>query len=261
MTTPAASLDTAPNTPAKPASAWEDLVDIFTEPVAVFRRRRDGRFWLATLVVTLIGAATFYVARPVLRPAIERQMSAQLEKMQADPNIPAEQKEALTNRIRGSVDSPFAILFPALGIPVSLFVSALALWLVAKFFGSGASLGQAMAVTSVAAVPRMVIGLVVGAVSLALNREVHTVYGATASPAVLGPDASFGLAAALSRLDLGVLWQTVLMGIGIALMGRLTRRGGEAVVEGQIAPAKGITAAFIVWALAGLLTVGQVLNS
>lgn len=261
MTTPAASLDTAP-VPAKPAALWEDLIDIFTTPVEVFRRRRDGRFWLAMLVCTLVGAATFYVTRPVLRPAIERQMSAQIEKMQANPNIPAEQKEAMTNRIRGSVDSPLAILFPALGIPVSLFVSALTLWLVAKFFGSGAGLGQAVAVTSVAAVPRLALGLIVGAVSLALNREVHTIYGTTASPAAfLGPDASLGLAATLSRFDLGLLWQTVLMGIGVALMGRLTRRGGEPVVEGQIPQGKGIAAAFVVWVLAGLLTVGQVLNS
>jgi hypothetical protein len=261
MTTPAASLDTAPAAPAKPAALWEDLIDIFTSPSAVFRRRRDGRFWLPLLVYTLLATATFYVGRPVLRPAFERQMSAQVAKITADPNMSAEQKEAIGNRIRGSVDSPFAVLFAAVGVPFVTFLAALGLWLVAKPFGSGATLGQSMAVTALGGIPRATVGLLVAAVSLAMGREAGTMYGTSASPAAfMGPDASLVTAALLSRFDLGVLWHTVLLGIGIALMGRLTRRGGEPVVEGEIPRSKGLTAAAIVWALAGLLTVGQVLN-
>lgn len=259
MTTPAASLDATPApAPAKPASAWEDLIDIFTEPRAVFVRRRDGRFWLPLLVFTLISTAAFFIGRPVIRPALERQMSAQIARIQADPNIPAEQKATIASRMRGTIDSPWAPLFPAVILPVAIFATALMLWLVAKFFGSGATLGQAMAVTSIAGIPRAVLGVIVAAVSFALGREAGTMYGTTASPAaLLGGDASPVLAAALSRLDLGVLWHTVLLGIGIALMGRVTRRVDGPVVVGEIPQSKGLAAAFVVWALAGAFTVWQ----
>lgn len=261
MTTPAASADATSASPAKPAALWEDLIDIFTSPSQVFARRRDGRFWLPLLVFTLITAATFYVGRPVLRPAFERQMSVQVAKIQANPGIPADQKEAASNRIRGAIDSPYAILFPTLGLPIILFVTALTLWLVSKGFGSEASLGQAMAVTSIAGIPRAVLGLMVAAVSLALNREAGTMYGTTAGPAaVLGGDASPVLAAALSRLDVGVLWHTVLLGIGIALMGRAVRRIDGPAVEGQITRGRGLSAAFVVWALAGAAIVVQAIN-
>ena len=262
MTLPAASVDTAPTAPAKPAALWEDLIDIFTSPAAVFRRRRDGRFWLPLLMFTLISGASFYVGRPVIRGAFERQMSVQVAKIQADPNIPADRKEAIANQMRGAVDSPWALVFPVVGLPIALFLTALALWLVGKLFGSGASLGQAMAVTSIAGIPRAVLGLVVAAVSLALGRDAGTIYGITASPAAfLGPDASPVTAAMLARLDVGVLWHTVLLGVGLALMGRQVRRMGEPVVEGEIARSRGLTAAFVVWALASGLMVLQVVNS
>lgn len=259
MTTPAASVE---STPAKPAALWEDLIDIFTEPAAVFVRRRDGKFWLPLIVFTLISAAAFYVGRPVIRPAFERQMSVQIAKIQADPNVPSDRKEAIANQMRGAVDSPFAVFIPVLGLPVALFVTALTLWLVGKGFGSEASLGQAMAVTSIGGIPRAVLSLVVAGVSLALGREAGTIYGITASPAaLLGPDASPVTAAMLSRLDVGVLWHTVLLGMGLALMGRMVRRMDGPVVEGQIPRSKGLTAAFIVWVLASALIVLQVANS
>jgi hypothetical protein len=255
-------MDAPAAAPAKPAALWEDLIDVFTSPLEVFRRRRDGRFWLPLLVYTLLVTASFYVGRPVLRPALERQMATQVEKLQGNANLSAEQREKMANQMRGSLDSPFTVLFAAVGIPVATFVTALALWLVAKPFGSGASLGQSMAVTALGGIPRAVLGLLVSAGSLAAGREAGTMYGTTAGPAAfLGLDTPMTTAALLSRLDLGVLWHTVLLGIGIAVMGRLTRRGGEAVVEGQIPQSKGLTAAGIVWVLAGLATLAQALNT
>ena len=258
MTTPAAALDAAP--PAR-AALWEDLVDIFTQPRAVFARRRDGRFWLALVAFTVIGALTLFAARPVIQPAIERQMSAQIAKIQADPNVPAAQKEALTGRMRGMADSPLGTVFGAVFLPVAVFATALALWLVAKLFGSGASYGQALAVTAIGGVPRAVLGLVTAGASAIAGRRAGTIYGATASPAAfVGPDASPVVSALLSRLDLGVLWHTALLGVGIAMKGRLARRGAARDVEGTISLGGGLAAAAIVWALATGIAVVQALQ-
>jgi len=258
MTTPAAALDAAP--PAR-AALWEDLVDVFTQPRAVFERRRDGRFWLALVAFTVIGALTLFAARPVIQPAVERQISAQIAKIQADPNVPSAQKEALAGRMRGMADSPLGTVFGAVFLPVALVATALTLWLVAKLFGSGAGFGQALAVTAVGGIPRAVLGLVVAGGSAIAGRQTGTIYGATASPAAfLGPDASPVVAALLSRLDLGVLWHTALLGLGIALMGRLVRRGGGNAVEGTMTLGRGLAAAAVVWVLATAVAVVQALQ-
>ncbi len=138
MTTPAASLYTAPAPAAEPASAWEDLVDIFTQPRLVFERRRDGRFWLPLVVFTLLMGGALFVGRPVIQPALDRQMSAQVAKLQASPNIPADQKEAAADRVRGFADSPWAMAGGVVFLPVMLFTVAVTLWLASKLFGSRA---------------------------------------------------------------------------------------------------------------------------
>ena len=253
MTPPAAALDAA--APAR-AAIWEDLVDVFTQPRAVFERRRDGRFWLALVAFTVVGALSLFAARPVLQPAIERQVSAQIAKIQADPNVPAAQKEAVAGRMRGMADSPLGTAFGAVFLPVAVFATALTLWLVAKLFGSGAGFGQALAVTAIGGIPRAVLGLVVAGGSAIAGRQAGTIYGATASPAAfLGPDASPVVAALLSRLDLGVLWHTALLGLGIALMGRSVRRGDGNEVEGTMTLGRGLAAAAVVWALATAVVV------
>lgn len=258
MTTPAASLYTEPAPAAKPASAWEDLVDVFTQPRQVFERRRDGRFWLALVVFTLLMGGAFFVGRPVIQPALDRQMSAQIAKIQADPNVPAAQKEAIASRMRSVGDSPWATAGGVAFMPIMLFVVALTLWLVAKLFGSGATLGQAMAVTAIGGIPRAVLSLLVAAVSAALGRQSQTMQGLLASPAAfLGADASPMLAAFLGRLDLGVLWHTALLGLGIAVMGRLVRRSEGPALEGAIPVGRGMAAAGVVWALGTLVTVYQ----
>jgi hypothetical protein len=257
MTSPAAALD--PGRPA-PAAVWEDLVDVFTQPRAVFARRRDGRFWLALVAFTVIGALSLFAARPVLQLAVERQVSAQIAKIQADPNVPAAQKEAVAGRMRGMADSPLGTAFGAVFLPVAVFATALTLWLVAKLFGSGAGFGQALAVTAIGGIPRAVLGLVVAGGSAIAGRQAGTIYGATASPAAfLGPDASPVVAALLSRLDLGVLWHTALLGLGIAVMGRLVRRGGDEV-EGTMTLGRGLAAAAVVWVLATAVAVVQALQ-
>ena len=229
-----------PESAAAPAAIWEDFVDIFANPVSVFARRRDGRAGLAMLIYTLIGALTFYVARPALQPFFDKQVSAQIAKIEADPQISADQKESMSTRIRGIVDSPLAYLGPVLSLPLSLLLTALVLWGVAKAFASRASFGQALAVTAIGGIPRSVLGLLVAAVSAATGRTVETPYALTLGPAaLLGPNASDVLAAALSRLDVGVLWHTVLLGIGIAVVGRIDR-------------SKGLSTAVIVWLIGGL---------
>lgn len=256
-TTPAASIDAAPA--GKPAALWEDLIDIFTQPSTVFVRRRDGRFWLPMLVFTLVGALGFFAARPTMQPMFDHQAQVQAAKLDANPQIPAEQKEAIKSRMRTIGDSPWTAASVVALLPLTLVLAALTLWLVGKGFGSGATYGQALAVTSIAGVPRAVLGLIVGGASVALGRQVTFPYQITLGPGTVAGDAvSPVLGAVLQRLDLGILWHTLLLGIGLSLMGRrATRRADGPAIEGQIPRSSGLAAAFIVWALATALTAWQ----
>jgi hypothetical protein len=232
MTAPAATATKSP-------SVLEDIVDVFYQPSSVFERRRNAGYGLALLIYTILSALMLYAARPVMRPMFERQMDQQIEKLRANPNLSAEQKESASNRMRGMIDSPFAMIAPAIFIPIAVFVTSFALWLVGKMFGSGASYGQATMVTTFAMFPRMLIGALMTGYSIATGREVATQYGLGVNPAAfLDADASPVFAALLSRIDVGTLWATALLGIGIAIVGRMTRTQGY------------VTAA-VVWLLGG----------
>jgi hypothetical protein len=257
MTTPTASFDAQPAPQAQPAGLWEDLIDVFTAPVAVFTRRRDGRFWLAMLVFTLLGAASFAAARPAMQPLFDRQAAVAGAKLDANPQLSAEQREAAKRQMRAIGDSPWALAGGVLVLPMTLLSAALALWLVGKAFGSGASYGQSLAVVSVASIPRAVLGVLGAGAAVALGRQVEFAHQLTVGPGTMMGDVGPVLGAVLQRLDLGVLWHTVLIGIGLSLMGRVVRRVDGPAVEGQISRGRGLAAAFVVWLLATLLVVWQ----
>ena len=68
---------TAPVAPPKP-SFWEDVIDIFFQPAAVFRRRQKASAWPPLLFVTLaIGVivfATFNTFEPVFDADVARKI-------------------------------------------------------------------------------------------------------------------------------------------------------------------------------------------
>ena len=260
MTTPAASVESAPATPAKPAALWEDLIDIFTSPAAVFTRRRDGRFWLAMLAFTLVGALTFVVARPSVQPMLDRQVALAEAKIDANRQVPAEQRAAQKGGVRRFVESPWAMAFPVLILPISLFAGALTAWSVGKAFGSEASYGQALAVISIAGLPRVVLGLITAGVTVALGRQIEFAHQLTLGPGTVLGDVGAVASGVLQRIDVGLFWQTVLLGLGLSYMGRVERRVGGPVVIGQVSRAKGLTIAAIVWAFATLFTVWSAYN-
>jgi hypothetical protein len=236
---------TAPAVATKSPSTFEDIVDVFYAPTAVFERRRNAGFGLAFLLYIVVSAVMFYAARPVLRPMFEQQMAKQVEKMQANPNLSPEQKEAMSARVRGMADSPLTLIGPMVAIPVTLFLVGLALWIAGKVVGSAASYGQAMMVTTFSFFPRLVLTALMTGYFIVTGKELSSQFGLGLSPAALLPEGTSSFAAAAaSRFDLGVLWTTVLLGIGIAVVGRIPR-------------AKGMIAAALVWLAGGLLLLGS----
>lgn len=239
MTEPTASLTAAPT--AKPAALWEDFIDVFTQPGAVFERRRDGRFGKALLILMVLSAVTFFATRPLLQPMFDRMFDAQQAAMaQANPNMTEAQRasaKAMTERI----STVFLPIGAVVGVPILVLVTAGVLFGVARVAGAPVSYGQAATITTYANVPR-VLGGIAGAAILAVKdaQELPVLQSAPTGPVLfLARDASPYLVAILSRFDLFTLWSTVLVGIGVAVMARRSR-------------AQGFTAAGLLWAVGSL---------
>src|SRR5437764_953249 len=57
--------------PAKPASRWEDFMDIFYAPSAVYERRQSQSPWPTILIVTLLLTIVTVLTFNPMAPAIE----------------------------------------------------------------------------------------------------------------------------------------------------------------------------------------------
>ena len=226
---------------AKPAAVWEDFIDVFTQPSAVFARRRDGRYGMALLVLTALTAAVFFATRPLLQPMFDRMMDAQAEAMRRqNPNMTEEQR-ASAQATMDRVSSIFVPLGAVAGPPVLVLLTAGVLFGVSRVGGAPVSFAQAATVVTYSQVPRL-LGTLAGAGILAFKdaNDMPPLQGALAGPVILLPrDASPVLVGLLSRFDLFTIWATVLVGIGVAVMARRDR-------------SKGLVVAGLLWGVATL---------
>jgi len=237
VTTPVAA---APKAPA----VWEDFIDIFHSPSAVFERRRDGRFGLALLILCVLLAvivfATYRALAPAYEAMIERGIAAQAA---SNPEMNQEQALAAARRF-GPVTVIGGIL---IGTPVAILLTGAALWLVGKLFDAKQTFAQAAMVATYANVPRLLGALVSGAQAIALGGDsLRSPFQVTLSPArFVDPDTtSVTLQTLLSRFDLFTLWATALLAIGLSVTGGISR-------------SKAAIAAALVWLLGGLVLVAQ----
>jgi hypothetical protein len=230
--------------PAKPASLWEDFIDILYAPTSVFERRREGKFGAALLTLIVVFSAAYFATKPLMQPLMDRAMAQQVVKMQAR-GMSAEQIEKARPMME-KIGGISANVAGVVGVPLLVFVSALVLWLVGKAFESKASYGQVAMVVTYANVPRL-LGLLSGAAILAVRdpATLPPIPQMSVGPALLlGPDASPVLSMLLARLDVFTLWVTVLSAIGLAIVGRIPR-------------GKAFGAAIVTWLVATLVFVAQ----
>ncbi|GJG88307.1 hypothetical protein tb265_34880 [Gemmatimonadetes bacterium T265] len=233
---------------ARPAALWEDFVDIFFAPAAVFaRRERSGALW-ALIVYVVLTVGGFLVARPLMQPVFDHAAAEAAAKLRRDqPQITNEQIAASIALQEKFTTGALGGALGAIGQLVWITAVAVAIWLAAKPFGSRAAFGPAFMVATYSFIPRIV-GAFAGIALLFVTppERLTTMESVGFSPArFVGSDVSPVLRALLGRFDLFTLWTTVLLGVGIAVVGRIPR-------------GRGLQAAALVWALA---TAGAVLNA
>jgi hypothetical protein len=205
------------------ASLWEDFVDIFYAPSQVFARRTDEKFGMPLLFLVVVCAVLAFLTKNALQPVMDAEFARRsAEMMRQNPNLTAEQMASG----RGFFEM-FGPIFFAIGIAVSVFGTGLVLWLVGKLFDAKESVAAAIMIAAYAEMPRIVQILVNAAQGLFMAPEKLTsMYSIGISPArFMDPDhASPVIMALASRVDPFVIWITILLAIGLHVVGKIPKQ-------------------------------------
>lgn len=213
--------------PPKPeqASLFEDFIDIFYAPSKVFSRRANASFWAPLLIVSAVTAIFSFVNRDVASAIFDAEYTRAMAAVQAkNPQLTADQ----LNSMRG-VQEKVAAFFMYVGTPIFIFVVGFLAWISARIAGAKVSYAQAALIVSFAWVPRLVQNLIVTVQKLLLDTtNITSMHSFGFSPArFMDPDAtSKGVLAVAGRFDLFTIWVTILIGIGIAVIGNQPRSKG-----------------------------------
>jgi hypothetical protein len=209
---------TAPEaTTPEPASLWEDFIDIFVSPREVFARRSGGSFGVALLVATVMLVALFFAMQSAMPAAFDAEFQRGLSQGGAAGQQMTAEQMATARKYAGIGGAAALIIF----IPVGAFVTGLVTWLVGKLFDSVATIRQLVMVATYALFPRIL--QAVAAVLIGLLFEPPTLAAASVGPAHFVDPAttSAALVQMLLRLDVFMIWSTILIAIGLQVVGRV----------------------------------------
>jgi hypothetical protein len=242
MTSPTAEPVIAPV--VKPASRWEDFMDIFYAPSTVYERRQNQSPWptifIVTVLLVIISVLTFNATAPAfegeLRQAMAKAMAKtpQMTQDMADKSV----SFSLIGKKWG------AILFP-----LGALIGAIFIWLVAKIVGAKETYGGALVVIAYSSIIGVLSAIVVGAQALVLDVSKMTTPDqlslsvarfmdkATASPA---------LYTVAKQLDVFGIWALIVMAIGVRVTGKTSRNGAIAFAVIWWVLATAIMAAFAI---------------
>jgi hypothetical protein len=216
------AVNEADPSPAK-AGLWEDFVDIFYAPSSVFARRSDGKFGLALLILAVVGTVLYFLTKNAMAPVFDAEFTRQsAAAMRKNPAITAEQMATSRNFFEA-----VGPLFFAVGITLSVFGTGLVIWVVGKLFDAKESVSAAIMIATYAEVPRIVQVLTNAAQGLLMSPEsLNSVNAVSFSLArFMNPDTGSPVMIALaSRVDLFTIWVTVLLAIGVHVVGKIPKQ-------------------------------------
>lgn len=218
---------TGPATADKLPGRAEDFLDVYGSPAQLFRRRVDGKFGHALIVLVVVWAVLFFVTRSAMAPIYEAEFA---RGMAANPNLTPEQIEA-----GKKVAGVFGAIGVIVGIPITVFLLGLVVWLVGRIVSARLNYWQGVTIATFAMFPRLV-ELITNSVQALLLDESKLTSRFAVNLGVarfLDPQTTTAaLMAFLGRIDLFTLWVTVLIAVGIKQMGRITT--GQAVLGAAI---------------------------
>jgi hypothetical protein len=217
--------DAVPEVDPAPSKAglWEDFVDIFYAPSSVFARRSDGKFGLALLFLVIVGTVLFFVTKNAMAPIMDAEFARQsAAAMRKNPNITAEQMASMRN----FSDMLGPVIFAVI-LTISVFGTGLILWLVGKLFDAKEAFTAAVMIATYSEVPRIVQILTNAAQALIMSPEKLNAANSVGFNLArfMNPDTASPVMVALgARVDLFTIWVTVLLAIGLHVVGKIPKQ-------------------------------------
>ncbi len=203
------------------ASLWEDFIDIFFQPAAVFERRREGQYGLALLVYIVATIVLYFALRNGIAPVMDAEMSKAAATMAAkNPNLTADQISSMTGSMEKFAGIGFAVF-----LPIVVFFTGALLWAVSRLVDAKEKFAVAMMIVTYSQIPRIV-ELVVNALQgLLLPPEQITSHYSVTLGIGRFLDASTNpfVMTLLGGIDLFTIWTLVLMAIGLSVVARIPR--------------------------------------
>ena len=226
--------------PAPPGTPyWEDFIDLFTSPSAVFARRKDDpNFFIPLLVVTVVVGLIMFGTKDLMQPIFDAEFARGMAIAQKqNPNLTEAQMEAGKGFARVAATFGGFII-----IPIAISLVGIITFLAGKIVQASTTFGQAMMIGAYAYVPK-IIGAILAAVQAAVMDpgSLNSQFTIQVGPARFFDIATTSLATMtlMGRLELFTLWSTVLIAIGLKVTGKLDTT-------------KAALGGFLVWLIASL---------
>lgn len=191
-------------------SRWEDVIDVFFSPAELFRRRATDRFGPPLIILLVLSFAFYYILLPARGMMVRSQIPAEMmAKMQGTMmNVMV---------IAGGVSVPIMLA-------IMTFVTAGAMWLLAKLVGESPTFRETMLVATYAGYIYL-LNDIASSIAIMAHGEAGLEPMKHMSFGVLRfmdkPDHK--MAAALSILDLFRIWQAILWVIGLQIVAGMPR--------------------------------------
>ena len=222
----------------KPASIWEDFIDIFVSPSEVFERRRSSGFFVPLIVFVVLTVVISILGRGAMQPILDAEFARGIAS--AAKQNPGMTPEAM-DKAR-AFSEKFIPVFIAFGALIMPLLVGVALWIAGKFVGAKEDIGAACMIAVYSFLPRILDTILRMVQALVLDPStLNGQYRVALSPArFLDPDtASPVVIALLGRIDVFTIWVTILLAIGLSVVARIPR-------------SRAAVAAGVVWVLGAL---------
>ena len=215
--------DPTPAAAAEKATIIDDLIEIWTSPTAVFRRRAESGYFLMMCVLTVVIGALFFANRGVLEGVMDAEMNRRFAAAAAEGQTVPPEAIAMAKKWGGI----FGTFGAFVGVPIGILLVGLGTLLTGKIVGADDEFGyrKATMIAAYSFVPKILgmLALTVQGVLMDTNTITSPYQISTSVARFLDPNMNAGLLALLGRVDIFTLWSSILIGIGIAVVGKTSR--------------------------------------
>ena len=205
--------------PPDSTSIWEDFADIFVEPVAVFNRRRDGKFGLVLLILAIIVTVLSVGLHNGLAPIIDAETSRATAAMLAkNPQLSSDQLSMGQN-----VMAKFAMYGAGVFLCIGVLISGVIVWVASRIVGAKESFAVAMMIATYSQFPRLIETIANALQGLLLSpASITSRYSVSLSPArFLSPDTNPFVLSVVGAIDVFTLWSVALIAVGVYVTARI----------------------------------------